>query len=71
MLKEISRRVIKLCKEDYKKLSVSVTSTLSKIENIVSELTDTEKSSGSVPIKKLNLCKSIVSGRQNNKQSSK
>ena len=58
-------------KEDHKKLTVSVASTLSKIENIVSELTDTEKSSGSVPIKKLNLCKSIVSGRQNNKQSSK
>ena len=58
-------------KEDHKKLTVSVASTLSKIENIVSELTDTEKSSGSVPIKKLNLCKSIVSGRQNNKQSLK
>ena len=58
-------------KEDHIKLTVSVASTLSKIENIVSELADTEKSSGSVPIKKSNLCKSIVSGRQNNKQSSK
>ena len=58
-------------KEDHKKLTVSVTSTLSKIQNIVSELGDTEKSSGSVPIKKSNLCKSIVSGRQNNKQSLK
>ena len=53
-------------KEGYKKLSVLVSSTLSKIENIV-----TEKSSGSVPLKKSNLCKSIVSGRQNNKLSSK
>ena len=58
-------------KEDHIKLTVSVASTLSKIENIVSELADTEKSSGSVPIKKSNLCKSIVSGRRNNKQSLK